>query len=92
MGDTSDDNKSENSDQTDSFLEKNPCNYKKQERNKIQRLQSLKKITLVDILLKKIQPSLSEREWIINQRQCNISPITSIKSKFVCTNSFDFLI
>lgn len=91
MGDTSDDDKSEKSDETSS-LEKNFCSYEKQKKHEIQHLQSLKKISLVDILLKKIQPSLSEREWIINQRQRNVSPITSIKSKLVCTNSFNFLI
>jgi len=71
MGDTSN-NKNNKSNQINNNSLKN--NHKKQKNYVAQRLQSLEKTSLIDILLKKFQPSLSEREWIINQRQCNTSP------------------
>ncbi|TGZ58397.1 hypothetical protein DBV15_09619 [Temnothorax longispinosus] len=82
MENTSNDNKSKKRDQTNkSFLGNSARDYKKQKSRETQRLQSLKKTSPVDILLKKIQPSLSEREWIINQRRRNVSSITSAKDK-----------
>jgi len=85
MGNTSND-KNNKSNQINNNSLKN--NHKKQKNYVTQRLQSLEKTSLIDILLKKFQPSLCEREWIINQRQRNISSITSTKGKHVCTNSF----
>lgn len=67
-----DDKKSEKNNRTDNGSLKNPCkpyNCKKEKNQRIQRLaiQALRKASSGDIL-KRIQPSLSEREWIINQR------------------------
>lgn len=93
MEDTSNSDKSEKSDQiNNSSLGDNSRDYKKQKYRETQHSQSLRKEPQVDILLKKIQPSLSEREWIINQRQRNVSAIMSTKSELVCTNSSGFLI
>lgn len=87
MEDASSSNKSCISDQVNnSFLENNHHNYHKQENHETQRSQPLKKTSPVDKLLKKIQPSLSEREWIINQRQRNVSSMYT-KGKLVYTNS-----
>jgi len=83
MGNTSND-KNHKSNQINNNSLKN--NHKKQKNYVTQPLQSLEKTSLIDILFKKFQPSLFEREWIINQR--HISSITSTKGKFVCTNSF----
>lgn len=90
MGDTSDSDKSDQI--NNSSLGDNSRDYKKQKSRKTQHLQSLRKTSQIDILLKKIQPSLSKREWIINQRQRNASSTMSTKGKLFCTNFFDFLI
>lgn len=69
------DDTSEYSDQTNnSFLKNDSHDSKKQKSQGFQRptIQSSRKASLVDILLKRIQPSLSEREWIINQRQRHV--------------------
>lgn len=74
MDDTSDGN-SEYSDQTNnSFLKNDSHDSKKHKSQGFQRptIQSSRKASLVDIQLKRIQPSLSEREWIINQRQRHV--------------------
>jgi len=85
MGNTRND-KNNKSNQINNNSLKN--NHKKPKNYMTQRLQSLEKTPVIDILLKKFQPSLSEREWIINQRQRNISSITSTQGKLVCSNSF----
>lgn len=93
MEDISNNDKNEKSDQiNNSSLGDNSRDHKKQKYDETQNSQSLRKTPQVDILLRKIQPSLSEREWIINQRQRNVSAIMSTKGELVCTNSFDFLI
>lgn len=93
MGDISNSDKNEKSDQIDnSSLEDNSRDYEKQKCRETQHLQSLRKAPQIDILLKKIQPSLPEREWIINQRQRNASAIMSTKGELVFTNSIGFLI
>jgi len=74
MGNTSNDKNNKNNQINNNSLKNNH----KKRKNVTQRLQSLEKTSLIDILLKKFQPSLSEREWIINQRQRNISSITSL--------------
>lgn len=70
---------------------------KKPKNQGIQRstIQSLRKASLDDVL-KRIQPSLSEREWIINQRQRHVFEeklkIDVTKRKFVSiSNLFLFL-
>ncbi|XP_012221644.1 nucleolar protein 58-like [Linepithema humile] len=68
-----DDKKSEESDRTDNSSLKSPrktydCKEKKDRRIQRLTIQTLRKASLDDILLKRIQPSLSDREWIINQR------------------------
>lgn len=91
MDDASDGN-SEYSDQTNnSFLKNDSHDSKKPKSEGIQRstIQSSRKASLVEILLKRIQPSLSEREWIINQRQRHAfqdkSKIDITKRKLVYT-------
>lgn len=94
MDDASDEN-SEYCDQTNnSFLKNDSLSHdsKKSKSQGIQRstIQSPKKASLVDIL-KRIQPSLSEREWIINQRQRYVfkkkSKTNITKRKFVSVSN-----
>lgn len=95
MDDASDGN-SEYCDQTNnSFLKNDSLSHdsKKPKSQGTQRstIQSPKKVSLVDIL-KRIQPSLSERDWIINQRQRHVfeekSKPNIAKRKFVSIFNF----
>lgn len=73
MDDASDGNSKYSNQMNNSFLKNDSHDSKKPKSKGIQRdstIQPTTKASLVEkILLKKIQPSLSEREWIINQRQ-----------------------
>lgn len=101
MDDASDGNSKYCNQMNNSFLKNESLSHNSKESTKnqgIQRstiIQSPRKASLDDIL-KRIQPSLSEREWIINQRQCHLfeekSKTNITKRKCVSiSNLFSFL-
>lgn len=72
IDDASDGNSKCSNQTNNSFLKNDSHDSKKPKSEGIQHstIQPSRKASLVEkILLKRIQPSLSEREWIINQRQ-----------------------